>query len=96
MKKLLTILFACTIVEAISTLRPGAQWNLRGSTLAGLEWLDASKPPTQADIDQTIADCQAQDSLKKSQKDQAVIDAKNPAKTADQRLDALIKAIDLK
>lgn len=29
-------------------------------------------------------------------RDQAVLDAKNASKTADQRLDALIKAIDLK
>lgn len=28
------------IVAAITVLRPGARWSLRGETIDGLEWLD--------------------------------------------------------
>lgn len=28
------------IIEALKTLRPGAQWNLNGDSVAGLQWLD--------------------------------------------------------
>lgn len=38
--------------EAIAALRPGAQWVLRGPTLADLQWLDQVQTrPTQAEID---------------------------------------------
>lgn len=37
------------IIEAIRTLRPGAEWTLRGASYEGLEWLDQvqSKPTAQ-------------------------------------------------
>lgn len=39
------------IVAALHSLRPGAEWNLRGNTYAGLEWLDqVQTKPTAAEI----------------------------------------------
>jgi hypothetical protein len=44
------------LADALSALRPGAQWALRGDTLADLEWLDtAQTAPTQAEIDAQLA-----------------------------------------
>ncbi len=39
------------IAKALTSLRPGAQWVLRGDTYAGLEWLDQEQTqPTEAEI----------------------------------------------
>lgn len=44
------------IVEALKTLRPGAQWNLNGDTVAGLVWLDTEQSrPTDQEINDTAA-----------------------------------------
>jgi len=41
-----------TIRSAISHLRPGASWTLRGATYAGLVWQDdAQSIPTEAEVD---------------------------------------------
>lgn len=41
---------------ALSELRPGAQWVLRGETLEDLEWLDTEQSePTQAEVDAHLA-----------------------------------------
>jgi hypothetical protein len=38
--------------EKLELIRPGAQWNLRGDTYAGLEWLDTQQTkPTEAELD---------------------------------------------
>lgn len=39
-----------TIQSAIHHLRPNASWALRGNTYAGLEWLDDSTKPTEAEV----------------------------------------------
>lgn len=97
MKKLTTILIACTIIEAIQTLRPGAEWVLNGDQYRNLTWIDKTKPkPTKLEIDQAILDCTTREAIEKAAKAQAVIDAKDTTKTPQTRLDALIKAIDLK
>lgn len=39
------------IVEAIQALCPGAEWNMRGDTYDGLEWLDTKQPkPTEEEV----------------------------------------------
>lgn len=87
----------CGVNEAIQTLTPGALYNLRGKSYSGLEWTDKTKTqPTQKEVDQAISDCQAQEVAQKTQKQQAITDAKDTNKDAQTRLDALIKAIDLK
>lgn len=45
-----------SIADALMLLRPGAQFNVRGSTYAGIEWLDGVQTlPTQAEIAAEIA-----------------------------------------
>lgn len=44
------------IAQALTTLRPGAQWTLVGNELSGLTWLDTNQTaPTQSEIDVEIA-----------------------------------------
>lgn len=43
------------IARALSMIRPGAEWNLRGDELAGIEWLDTKLArPTDEQILATI------------------------------------------
>ena len=45
------------ITHALIALKPGAQWNLRGDDISGLEWLDSSQTkPTETEIYSKIAD----------------------------------------
>ena len=45
-----------TIPEALQSLKPGAEWVLRGDTYAGLEWLDDSQTkPTETEVTNKIA-----------------------------------------
>lgn len=97
MKKIAAIFLACTITEALPSIRPGAEWALIGTDYANLKWLDKSQTkPTKSEINLAIADCTAKKTSDAALKTQAIADAKNTTKTAQERLDALIKAIDLK
>ena len=39
-----------TIPEALSALKPGAEWVLRGTEYSGLEWLDSGQQPTEQEV----------------------------------------------
>ena len=39
------------IPEALQSLKPGAQWVLRGSDYTGLEWLDSDQKPTKISVE---------------------------------------------
>ena len=44
------------IPAALQSLKPGAQWTLRGDTYSGLEWLDSSQTkPTETEINSKIS-----------------------------------------
>ena len=45
------------IPAALQSLKPGAQWTLRGDTYSGLEWLDSSQTkPTETEINSKISE----------------------------------------
>ena len=49
-----------TIAEALLTLKPKAQFILRGDTYAGLEWLDKSQTkPTEGEINAKITELES-------------------------------------
>lgn len=49
------------IPQALQSLRPGAQWVLRGDSIAGLEWLDQNQAqPSESEISAEIARLNAQ------------------------------------
>ena len=44
------------ILQALHSLKPGAQWVLRGSDYSGLEWLDSSQTkPTETEVNSKIS-----------------------------------------
>lgn len=97
MGRLVLGLLVCAVVEALQEITPGAQWNLRGDEYEGIEWLDKSKQkPSKAQVEAEIAACRTRKSLEETQKRQAVLDAKDAAMKPEDRLDALIKALDLR
>lgn len=50
-----------TISDALQSLRPGAEWVLRGNEYAGLEWLDTKQSqPTEAEVSAEVARLQAE------------------------------------
>lgn len=54
------------IPSALQSLVPGAQWVLRGSEYAGLEWLEANTQakPTEAEINAKIAELDAAEGMR--------------------------------
>ena len=45
-----------TIVDALHSLKPGAEWVLRGTEYSGLEWLDKSQTkPTEVETTNKVA-----------------------------------------
>ena len=45
------------ITDAIMSLKPGAEWVLRGTEYSGLEWLDSSQTkPTETEINSKISE----------------------------------------
>ena len=45
------------ITHALQSLKPGAQWNLRGSDYSGIEWLDSSQTkPTETEVNSKISE----------------------------------------
>jgi len=49
-----------TIIEALTSLKPKAQWNLIGFDYSGLEWLDETQiKPTEEEINAKIAELEA-------------------------------------
>jgi len=91
----ITIMLACTIIEALQDVRPGAQW-VMGSTYSDLVWLDKSQlKPTLQEVDQAVSDCKAQEPIKNAEKAQAVLDAKDSGKLPQARIDALTKILGL-
>ena len=45
------------ITHALQSLKPGAQWTLRGTDYSGLEWLDSSQTkPTETEVNSKISE----------------------------------------
>ncbi len=54
-----------TIIEALTSLKPKAQWNLIGFDYSGLEWLDKTQTkPTEEEINVKIAELEAEEPFK--------------------------------
>ena len=61
------------IPTALTELRPGAEWTLRGETYAGLEWLDSKQTkPTESEVNAKCAELKTAYDNKKYQRDRAV------------------------
>lgn len=88
----LGLLVVCAIPDILQTIRPGAEWTLRGNTL---EWLDTIQArPTLGEIQTAIQTCQANLITRNAQRQQARLDVKNTGLTQAQRLQALLILLD--
>lgn len=103
MKLALSLLFIsslcygdCKIDDVLPILRPGETWVINNKNYDELVWLSKTNKPTRGEVNAAIGNCVAQEAAKKAEKDQAILDAKDTTKADAARLDALIKAIDLK
>ena len=53
------------ITHALNSLKPGAQWVLRGNDYSGLEWLDSSQTkPTETEINSKISELDYAESMR--------------------------------
>ena len=60
------------IAAALTELRPGAEWTLRGETYAGLEWKDSKQTkPTESEVNAKCAELKTAYDNKKYQRDRA-------------------------
>ena len=54
-----------TIVDALHSLKPGAQWVLRGNDYSGLEWMDSSQTqPTETEVNSKISELDAAEPMR--------------------------------
>ena len=53
------------IPSALQSLKPGAEWVLRGTDYSGLEWLDSSQTkPTETEVNSKIASLDSAEAMK--------------------------------
>ena len=54
-----------TTVDALSRLRPGAEWIVRGDVYSGIEWLDSVQTkPTETEINNKISELDAAEPMR--------------------------------
>ena len=52
------------ITDAIMSLKPGAEWVLRGTEYSGLEWMDSGQQPTEQEVKAKIIELDAAESMR--------------------------------
>ena len=52
------------IPAALQTLKPGAEWVLRGTEYSGLEWLDSGQQPTEQEVKAKIIELDAAEPMR--------------------------------
>ena len=52
------------IADALQTLKPGAQWVLRGTEYSGLEWMDSGQQPSKEEVEAKIKELDAAEPMR--------------------------------
>ena len=52
------------ITDAIMSLKPGAEWVLRGTEYSGLEWLDSGQQPTEQEVKAKLIELDAAEPMR--------------------------------
>ena len=52
------------IPSALQSLKPGAQWVLRGTEYSGLEWLDSGQQPTEQEVKAKLIELDAAEPMR--------------------------------
>ena len=58
-------------VDALISLKPNADWSWTGTEYSGLDWLDSSTKPTEAELDAEVTKLQADYNSKEYQRKRA-------------------------
>lgn len=102
MKKILLVLLisntayaSCFTRDVLPVLRPGAQWSMKEDDYDSIMWFSKQTIPSKDEVTQAIADCRVREAIERSQKDQAKIDLNSIVKTDTERINAIIKFLDL-
>ena len=64
------------ITTALSSLKPKAEWTLRGDEYSGLEWLDSSQTkPTETEVNSKIAELDAAEPMRllRAERDRRIV-----------------------
>jgi len=87
-------LLTCTVEDQLATIRPGASYVIHRGDYDGIEWLDRGQAkPTKVEMDQALSGCIA--SHIDSAKVQAKSDLNNGSRSPVQRIDAIVKYLEL-
>jgi len=84
----------CTVSDVVGTLRPGAEWYMRGDDQSTLVWMSTQTIPSKSEVVQAMAECRSAKTTRMTQKQQARLDVKNTGLTPAQRLQALLILLD--
>ena len=52
------------ITDAIMSLKPGAEWVLRGEDYSGLEWMDSGQQPTEQEVKAKLIELDAAEPMR--------------------------------
>ena len=52
------------LTDAIMSLKPGAEWVLRGTQYSGLEWLDSGQQPTEQEVKAKLIELDAAEPMR--------------------------------
>ena len=52
------------ITDALMSLKPGAEWVLRGTEYSGLEWLDSGQQPTEQEVKAKLIELNAAEPMR--------------------------------
>ena len=53
-----------SISDALQSLKPGAEWVLRGTEYSGLEWLDSGQQPTEQEVKAKLIELEAAEPMR--------------------------------
>ena len=53
-----------TIADALQSLKPGAEWVLRGTEYSGLEWMDSGQQPTEQEVKAKLIELDAAEPMR--------------------------------
>jgi hypothetical protein len=94
LKFVFLLVIACTIEAQIERVRPGAKYTITKGDYDGIVWTDEEKSkPTRGELSQALADCQAASIDTEKETKKTII--KNKSSKTEDRLEALIKYLDL-
>lgn len=86
----------CDVASTVQTLRPEAEWTLKGNNYRTINWLDKkSSQPTMGEVNTAITQCRADTTIRNEQKVKARLIVKDADVDPKLRLNALILLMDL-